>query len=275
MHMLPPILAITVHGHPLSHRVVRRASALAAMLETDLVIAHYSSDSTAPRSNADFPRDVIDNRLPERRVRTVSGFADDIAKWFADLIRDQHPCWVCAPKTGLATSPVLHLSPIKRLVEASPVPLWLVGTVEEPRPIILAAIDPTHGHDKPAQLDRQILELAIQLSGFFGAEVHVLHAVFAFDVPRSLLEELRTRREQWVRDVVEAYSIPPVCIHVPIGLAGIEIGRLSDELQPEVVVMGSVKRGIWKQITMGSTAREVVPNLTCDLLAVPPILPSS
>ncbi len=51
---------------------------------------------------------------------------------------------------------------------------------------------------------------------------------------------------------------------------GMQIERLAKEMCPEAVVMGAVKRGVLRQITIGSTAREVVKKLPCNLVAIRP-----
>ena len=81
---------------------------------------------------------------------------------------------------------------------------------------------------------------------------------------------MQERRRSIVEELVQTYEVPADRLHVPIGLGGMQIERLAKEMCPEVVVMGAVKRGVLRQITMGSTAREVVKKLPCDLVAIRP-----
>src|SRR5688572_23277312 len=70
------------------------------------------------------------------------------------------------------------------LIRACAATLWLV----KPRPpgqhpCFVAAVDPLHDRDKPADLDRRILTTAKELSTALSGEVHVFHA---YDVSAAL-----------------------------------------------------------------------------------------
>ena len=60
------------------------------------------------------------------------------------------------------------------LVRYCPVPLLLVK--DRPwgeQPIIVAAVDPDHSHDKPASLDNKLLSCAAELANFSNGSVHM------------------------------------------------------------------------------------------------------
>ena len=66
------------------------------------------------------------------------------------------------------------------LIRACAAALWLVKPRPPgQRPCFVAAVDPLHERDKPADLDQRILSTANVLSTALGGEVHVFHA---FDV---------------------------------------------------------------------------------------------
>src|SRR5690606_9689839 len=63
------------------------------------------------------------------------------------------------------------------LIRSCPAPLLLA----KPRdvaavPTVLAAVDPMHGHDKPAELDHAILSFSKELTTAIGGQLHVLHS---------------------------------------------------------------------------------------------------
>jgi universal stress protein E len=71
------------------------------------------------------------------------------------------------------------------LVRLSPVPVLLVKSPQPYRhPAVLAAIDPTHAHEKPLQLDKQILRVGKALGTALRGSLHAVHA--------------RTRASRWV-----------------------------------------------------------------------------
>jgi len=240
---------------------------LAVWLNTDLVIGVCSTTSSRSSGNQ-VAKDVLRSSPISLQARVVNGASKDIGAWTVAMINQFSPTWVCTPKDDPGASRGFHLSPIKRLIEACSIPLWLIGTSEQHQPIVLAAIDPAHEHDKNAHLDRSILEHSARLASFLRAELHVLHAVFAFDLSARVLEDLRNRRRSIVNQLVHPYGVSTRQVHVPIGPPDIEITRMATELSPEAIVIGVVKRGFWRQITIGATARAVVGTLNCDLVAV-------
>jgi len=267
--MAGPVLVGSIDGQPHLHDVVRRGAQLAALLATDLIVGLCDLDSFDTRvSTSEEELLLTSNSLPKGRVHIARGASDDVVSWIASLIGKYHPAWICASKDCLGAEHLLQLSAVKRLIENCCEPIWLVSKAAERRPIVLAAIDPAQEHNKPVRLDLSILEHAAQLADLLQAQLHVLHAAFAFDVSRSILEEMQERRRGIVEELVQTYEVPADRVHVPIGLAGMQIERLAEEMRPEAVVMGAVKRGALRQITMGSTAREVVEKLPCDLVAI-------
>src|SRR4029079_8108141 len=64
------------------------------------------------------------------------------------------------------------------LLRLCPIPVLLVKNRKlYHRPRVLAAIDPSHVHAKPTNLDRQILRAGAQLVHALHGEMHALHAM--------------------------------------------------------------------------------------------------
>ena len=61
------------------------------------------------------------------------------------------------------------------LMRSCTCPLWLVKTGKMPdKPLIIAAVDPMHSHDKPAALDQVIVDNARRIAATTDGEVHLL-----------------------------------------------------------------------------------------------------
>lgn len=55
-------------------------------------------------------------------------------------------------------------------------PLWFVKPTEwEDAPVIIAAVDPVHANDKPAHLDKRIVEMAQTIADEFSGSLLVIH----------------------------------------------------------------------------------------------------
>ena len=170
------------------------------------------------------------------------------------------------------------------LLKLSPVPVLLVRT---PRPYlhptVLAAVDPTHSHAKPARLDAEILGLASQLSGSLKGNLNAIHAyvapsltqmtVFAPGVPAIDLGSDAAAEKRAVlalRRAVGDFKIPPQRRYVlprhPID----SIPELAKKLKASIVVMGALSRSGLKRVFIGNTAEQILDAVPCDVLIVRP-----
>jgi universal stress protein E len=172
------------------------------------------------------------------------------------------------------------------LIRECPIPLLLVKprALAEP-PVFVAAVDPVHDRDKPAELDHHILALTQKLCDATGGDLHVFHAFnaapafavsadsMAFPVVTSYDETvsaLRTRHCDAVNELVEPHGIAAAKVHVTEGATGDAMIALVEELGADVVVMGAVSRAALKRLFIGSTAEQVLDHLPCDVLIVKP-----
>ncbi len=173
------------------------------------------------------------------------------------------------------------------LIRSCPAPLLL----SKPRPIarvptVLAAVDPTHEHDKPAALDRAILALAKELATALHGRLHVVHA---FDTAPAIAAaaaapepdvalptlEIAQAVEQRHREALDRlladYPVPAAQVHFEEGPADDVLLRTCGALEADFVVMGAVARGALKRVFIGSTAERVLDRLPCDLVVVKPV----
>lgn len=172
------------------------------------------------------------------------------------------------------------------LIRDCPAPLWLV----KPHPLgdapnIIAAVDPVHERDKPAELDRAILRQACDLAAALGGTAHVLHAfdpspayaasadsmAFPIATPiREMLDSLKQAHESAVTDLVASYPVDAGNVHIIEGDTRSALNRLAGEIEADVVVMGAVARGALQRLVLGSTAEQVLDHVTCDVLVLKP-----
>src|SRR5690606_26044705 len=150
------------------------------------------------------------------------------------------------------------------LIRSCPAPLLLV----KPRaiaatPTVLAAVDPLHEHDKPAELDRAILSFAKELTQVLGGSLHVLHS---FDIGPTLaavsgtpvatmavpIEEITaTAREEHgkaLSALVADFGVPPSHVHLEQGVPHDVLVEQAAARNADFVVMGAVSRSGLKRI---------------------------
>jgi universal stress protein E len=161
-------------------------------------------------------------------------------------------------------------------------PLWFVKPVEwrEP-PVIVAAVDPLHAHDKPAQLDKRIIERAQFLVRKNGGKVVVLHtyqtleeigsrAMWAFkpkklpveDINRKIFEE----HNRALKILGETMGVPADALHLVSGRAHEVLPAFARQQGASLVIMGALARSRLKQRIIGSTAARSLDHIPCDVL---------
>ncbi|HEY2634014.1 MAG TPA: universal stress protein [Steroidobacteraceae bacterium] len=167
------------------------------------------------------------------------------------------------------------------LVRLSPIPVLLV---KNPHPYrraaILAAIDPTHAHEKPLQLDKEILRVAKTLSAAMSGSLHAVHAyprfpaLFPESITAATLEAMhedaersaQARFSRAVRPARIARSRQYLIARQPIDA----IAEASRQSRCAIVVMGAIARSGYKRLLIGNTAERILDDLTCDIMIVKP-----
>jgi universal stress protein E len=254
----------------------------------------YDSDSLQTAREA-----LIDGHL--RRLRELARSIETKGVPLSVDARWDHPLAEGIDRKVLEVKPYLvvkdthYHSAIKRsifsntdwnLIQNCPAPLLLV----KPRtitgePCVMAAVDPVHEHDKPAELDHQILSRAEELCLAAEGHLHVFHAfdpapaiaaatttmMTPISAPVSeLTEELKRRHRQALDDLLEEHPLKAFELHVHQGSAQKLLIALAVHIKADFVVMGAVSRGGLKHLFIGSTAERVLDHLPCDLLIVKP-----
>ena len=168
------------------------------------------------------------------------------------------------------------------LVRLSPVPVLLVKNPHSYRhPAVLAAIDPTHAHEKPLQLDKDILKVGKTLSAALRGSLHAVHAYARFPVglvPEGItpatLEDMQNDAERSaqlrfsraLRPARIARARQYLIARQPIDAIA-EAARKSGSA---IVVMGAISRSGYKRLLIGNTAERILDDLTCDIMVIKP-----
>lgn len=170
------------------------------------------------------------------------------------------------------------------LIRDCSVPLLLVkpGDFREPTSIV-AAVDPLHGRDKPAEMDHAILSAAEHLRASVGGEINVMHAfdpasvyvmstdsmVYPLAMPiDDAVESLMKEHKEALDELMSGYSIPDSNIHLLEGDPKELLISQAESLNANIVVIGAIARGAIKRLVLGSTAEQVLDRIPCDVLII-------
>jgi universal stress protein E len=169
------------------------------------------------------------------------------------------------------------------LLRLCPMPVLLVKNRRMyHRPRVLAAIDPSHAHAKPSNLDRHILRAGAQLVHALHGELHALHALLppmpvVPAMPDGPLIELGSERDE-VHEIaqrhlaraVDGFDVKRSHCHLVEGRPNEVIPRTARRERCAIVAMGVVSRSGLKRFFIGNTAEFVMDAITADILVVKP-----
>lgn len=171
-----------------------------------------------------------------------------------------------------------------QLMRTCPYPLWLVRSETMPaNPYIIAAVDPANSHDKPAELDREIIHQAGAVAEATGGELHLLHvyqrligigkaANRAINASRLPIDKIDARIKAEHRSALDALAgdcgIAQENTHQLPGRTHEILPAFARSHGSGLIVMGSLARWGIKRSIIGSTAERVVDHLACDILIV-------
>lgn len=168
------------------------------------------------------------------------------------------------------------------LVRLSPVPVLLVKNPHPYRhPAVLAAIDPSHAHEKPLQLDKEILRVGKTMSVALRGTLHAAHAYARF--PMSLQPEgisagtleamgdeaeraAQLRFTRALRPARIARARQYLIARPPIEA----IAEAAHKSGSAIVVLGAISRSGYKRLLIGNTAERILDELPCDIMVIKP-----
>jgi universal stress protein E len=171
------------------------------------------------------------------------------------------------------------------LIRHCPAPVLLVKTSRAwLRPAVIAAIDPFHAREKPAALDRRILEAGSYLARELMGKLHVFHAYMPLTVVAPApagqalafalspeTEGVHTAQVTRAFDRVAARAgVPSRNRHLRMGIVKDELASTIRETSAGIVVMGSVSRSGLRRFLIGNTAEHVLDRIDCDFLVIKP-----
>jgi universal stress protein E len=164
--------------------------------------------------------------------------------------------------------------------------LWLVKSRPAgQKPCFVAAVDPLHERDKPADFDNRILAVARSLAGDLDGEVHVFHAydlaatiavstdpiTMPIALPlNEIADAMRAEHSEAVERLCGQHGVPPARAHVQQGSTRQLLIALTEQIRADAVVMGAISRSGLKGLFIGNTAEDVLDRLHCDLIVVKP-----
>ena len=296
------LVIVEPDNHP--HEVVERASWLAELNNCDLHLILCDPDvgalstgiflSNETRDLAQQIRtaqkEMIDDIALDARGRGINVSTDvleqrPVSDAILQIALDMHPRYVVkGTEYHSIAERAIFVDTDWQLIRTCPFPLWLVKPHEMTKqPVVVAAVDPVHSHDKPAALDQLIVKTAKAITGPVDGEVHLLHtyqriagigreATKTFKPIRLPIDDLSKKIQAEHREQLDALAaandIDADHTHQLPGSTRDLLPTFARTHGADVVVMGALARWGLRRMIIGSTAEKVLDHLPCDILIV-------
>jgi len=284
--------------------VATRAARIAKFYDADLELV--LSDPTVSFLRSSFMisvdskqiADTVRQAQEEELDRIVAAIADMGLNISTSVIQDR-PASDAMVAKALDCEPLLvvkgtvYHSPAERatftfndwqLIRKLDFPLWLAKPNHwDSTPIIVAAVDPMHPHDKKGVLTQVIVDTAKSLAEKCGGKLLLLHAYerleevssfakLAFKpmkVPvRELEEKMRDEHRRHLDSLAARNDVDAGALHLLPGRTRDILPAFARTQNADVVVMGAVARSGLQRRIIGSTAEHVLDHVPCDILVV-------
>jgi universal stress protein E len=296
------LVVVEPDKHP--HDVVARAGWLAKLTDSDLHLILCDPDVGAlsrgifiSNETRDLARQIraaqnemIDDIASDARAQGIDVTTDileerPVADAIVQLALEMEPRYVVkGTEYHSIAERAIFVDTDWQLIRTCPYPLWLVkpdGLSEHP--VVIAAVDPVHSHDKPAALDQLIVDSAKAITDTANGEVHLLHtyqrivgigreATKTFkpiELPvDELSEKIQAEHGEQLNKLAAANGIDAEHTHHLPGSTRDILPTFARTEHADVVVMGALARWGLRRMVIGSTAEKVLDHLPCDILIV-------
>lgn len=167
------------------------------------------------------------------------------------------------------------------LLRKCPCPLLLVKDHAWPEDgNIVAAVNVGNIEEEHISLNKKITEEAIHLAALINANAHLVNSYpgtpvnIAIEIPEfdssNYSDNMKNHHIDAMTTHANALNFDLNNTHVMEGLPEDVIETLSEELDCELVILGTIGRTGFSAALIGNTAEQVIDNLNCDVLALKP-----
>jgi universal stress protein E len=232
------------------------------------------------------PLERIAARLRKHAIKVTVSAEYDFPVHEAIVRRARHikaDLIVAECRAGRRVAPWLLQLTDWELLQKSPLPVLLVKNSRPyRRPVVLAAIDPTHAFSKPTRLDAEILRSSNAIRRALRGSLHAVHAYMSLplyvgadlasnpDVVTEIEETAAAHAAKQFRRALKTARVPQARRHLIEQSAQQAIPSVARGISCAIVVMGAISRSGLKRIFIGNTAERVLNDLTCDVLVIKP-----
>jgi len=132
---------------------------------------------------------------------------------------------------------------------------------------LLACVDLESGDPQHARLNKAILNDARALANFVGMELHIASA-YASEINIDNLPFKQRGKQSTAEQLAEIYGVDAARVHLRRGETIAVLEALCAEIDPSIVVMGTLARTGIKGKLIGNTAEKLLDLTRADVLTI-------
>ena len=199
------------------------------------------------------------------------------------VLVNHHDLVIKAAEGGGETVRYLFGSTDRTLMRKCPMPVWILKPTRRRRfRKILAAVDVNPVEPETETLAERIVSLATALAKEEDADLHVVHVwrlageyklrgrqIYSSRVDK-LVQELREAHRTELEALLKRYPYKRRTVHLVKGRAGSLIPKAVEELDIDLIVIGTVGRTGVPGLLIGNTAETVLNSVECSVLTLKP-----
>ncbi|WP_028115459.1 universal stress protein UspE [Ferrimonas senticii] len=167
------------------------------------------------------------------------------------------------------------------LMRKAPVPVMLVKEQQWPTPAkILVAVNVGSEDDAHLTLNDELVRSAKTVASVNNAEIHLVNGYpgtpvnIAVELPdfdaTAYNNTLKTHHQTRIHELAARHQLAEQNCHVAEGMPEDVIPDVAEDLNAEMVVIGTIGRTGLSAALIGNTAEHIIDSLNCDLMAVKP-----
>jgi universal stress protein E len=167
------------------------------------------------------------------------------------------------------------------ILRKCPCPVLLVKDHEWPEHgNIIAAVNAGSEQSHHSSLNQRIIQQSKLLAALLNGKVQLVNAFpgtpvnIAIEIPEFNPQEynqtMKTHHLDSVQKLALEFELPAAQTHVLEGMPEDVIPKMAQQLDAEMVVIGTIGRTGFSAAIIGNTAEHVIDRLDCDVLAVKP-----
>ncbi|EGM78025.1 universal stress protein UspA-like protein [Rheinheimera sp. A13L] len=167
------------------------------------------------------------------------------------------------------------------ILRKCPCPVLLVKDHDWPEHgNIVAAVNAGSEQSHHSSLNQRIIHQSKQLAALLNSKVQLVNAFpgtpvnIAIEIPEFNPQEynqtMKTHHLESVQKLALEFELPTIQTHVLEGMPEDVIPKMAQQLDAEMVVIGTIGRTGLSAAIIGNTAEHVIDRLDCDVLAVKP-----